>query len=126
MVIKQFPLSSHRFAFKAAMAALAAHDQGKFWEFHKALLENHNAINDEKILSIAKELKLNLARFRDHSKSPANRALVLIDHQEGRKVGVEGTPTVFINGKKVNGRQLGSLFKLVAEELASLKKSSQQ
>jgi protein-disulfide isomerase len=126
VVVKQFPLSNHRFAFKAAMAALAANNQGKFWEFHKMLLENHNAINDEKILSIAKDLKLDLARFNADIKSPANRALVLIDHQEGQRIGVEGTPSVFINGKQVNNRQLGSLFRLVAQELASLKQTLQK
>jgi protein-disulfide isomerase len=126
VVVKQFPLSSHRFAFKAAMAALAANSQGKFWEFHKMLLENHNAINDEKILSIAKDLKLDLARFNADLKSPANRALVLIDHQEGQRIGVNGTPSVFINGKQVDSRQLGSLFRLVAQELAALKQTTQK
>ena len=103
------------------MAALAAHNQGKFWEFHKTLLENHDAINEEKILSIAKELKLNLARFNADSKSPSNRALVLIDHQEGRRIGVGGTPAVYINGKQVKSRQLRNLFRVVAEELAESK-----
>jgi protein-disulfide isomerase len=126
VVVKQFPLSSHRFAFKAAMAALAANSQGKFWAFHKMLLENHNAINDEKILSIAKDLKLDLARFNADLKSPANRALVLIDHQEGQRIGVNGTPSVFINGKQVDSRQLGSLFRLVAQELAALKQTTQK
>ena len=121
IVVKQFPLSSHRFAFKAAMAAMAAHNQGKFWEFHKTLLENHNAINEAKILSIAKELKLNLARFNADSKSPANRALVVIDHREGRKIGVTGTPSVFLNGRQVKSRELGSLIRLVAAELNALK-----
>ena len=120
LVIKHYPLSSHRFAFKAAMAALAAHNQGKFWDFHKTLLENHNALNDAKILSIAKELKLNLEQFRADIKSPANRALILIDHQEGRRIGVAGTPSVFINGRKVNGRRLGELIQIVAAELRTL------
>lgn len=120
IVAKQYPISSHPFAFKAAMAALAAHNQGKFWPFHKALLKNHNSLNDAKIRSLATTLELNLTRFETDTKSPANRALILIDHQEGRKIGVSGTPSVFINGKKIKGRQLGNLFKIVSEELASL------
>lgn len=126
IVVKQFPLSSHKFAFKAAMAAMAAHNQRKFWPFHKALLENHNAINDEKILSIAKDVELNMVRFQADLKSPANRALILIDHQEGRRIGVGGTPSVFINGKKVDSRQLGSLIRIIAEELATLQPSLQK
>jgi len=119
IVVKQFPLSSHKFAFKAAMAAMAAHNQGKFWPYHEALLENHKSINDEKILSLAKDVQLNMARFQADLKSPANRALILIDHQEGRRIGVSGTPSVFINGKKVDSRQFGSLVRIIAEELAT-------
>lgn len=126
IVVKQFPLSNHKFAFKAAMAAMAAHDQGKFWPLHKALLENHNSINDEKILSLAKDVQLNMVRFQADLKSPANRALILIDHQEGRRIGVSGTPSVFINGKKVDSRQLGSLIRIIAEELATLQPSLQK
>ena len=126
IVVKQFPLTSHRFAFPAAMGALAAGKQGKFWEFHQALLKNHNALNDEKILSIARGLKLDMTRYADDSKSPGNRALILEDIEEGRKLGVRGTPTVYLNGKNVKGRELGNLVNLVAEELAALKQPAQQ
>ncbi len=117
VVAKQFPLSSHRFAFKAAMGAMAAHNQGKFWEFHKALLKNHNALNDAKILSIAKELGLDMPRYTGDSKSPGNRALILEDVQDGRDIGVRGTPSVFINGKSIKGNQLNNLLNIIAEEL---------
>ena len=117
IVVKHFPLNSHRFAFPAAMGALAANNQGKFWEFHQTLLKNYNALNDEKILSIAREMKLDMARYNGDSKSPGNRALILEDISDGRKIGVRGTPSVFINGKSVNSRDLGNLVGLVAAEL---------
>jgi len=121
IVVKHYPLNSHRFAFPAAMGAMAAKTQGKFWEFHAALLENHNALNEEKILSIAKELGLDMARYQGDSKSPANRAFILEDISGARKVGVRGTPTVFINGKTVKGRSLGSLINIIAAELENSK-----
>lgn len=121
IVVKHYPLNSHRFAFPAAMGALAAKNQGKFWEFHSTLLENHNALNTEKILSIAKELGLDMARYEGDSKSPASRAFILEDISDARKVGVRGTPTVFINGKNVKSRSLGSLINIIAAELEKAK-----
>lgn len=108
------------------MGAMAAKNQGKFWEFHQALLKNHNALNDGKILSIARDLKLDMARYTEDSKSPGSRALILEDIGDGRKLGVRGTPTVFLNGKNVKGRQLGDLIRIVANELTALKGSSKK
>jgi len=108
------------------MAATAAKNQGKFWEFHRALLKNHNALNDKKILSIANDLKLDMARYTAHSKSPESRALIQEDVRDGRKIGVRGTPSVFLNGKNVKGRQLGDLIRIVANELTALKGASEK
>ena len=60
LVAKNFPLARHKFATKAAMAALAANAQGKFWEFHSKLFENYKVINDAKIQDIAGELGLDM------------------------------------------------------------------
>ena len=122
IVIKHFPLNSHRFAMPAAMAAMAAGIQGKFWEFHKTLLKNHNAINDEKIQWIARELKLDMVRFNSDRKSPENRVVILEDLNDGRRIGVRGTPTIYINGKKVKKDPL----KRVSEELEHIEKTSQK
>lgn len=108
------------------MGATAAKNQGKFWEFHQALLKNHNALNDEKILSIARDLKLDMGRYAGDSKSPGSRALILEDISDGQKLGVRGTPTVFINGKNVKGKQLGELIRIVADELTVLKGASKK
>ncbi len=121
VVAKHFPLSSHRFAFKSAMGAMAAHNQGKFWEFHKALLKNHKALNDAKILSIAKGLGLDMPRYNGDSKSPGNRALILEDIQDGRNIGVRGTPSVFVNGKSIKSNQLGNLLNIITKELKRLR-----
>lgn len=114
-VIKHFPLSNHQFAHSGAMAALAAGNQGKFWEFHSQLLENHNQINEEKILEIVGGLGLNIDRFNQDRESASSRQLIQEDVENGRKIGVRGTPSVFLNGKRVSNP--GKLPELIMREL---------
>jgi protein-disulfide isomerase len=114
-VIKHFPLSNHRFAHQSAMAALAAGYQDKFWEFHSQLLENHNQINDEKILEIAGKMGLNMERFNQDRQSASSRQLIQEDVENGKKIGVRGTPSLFINGKRVDNP--GKLPELIMKEL---------
>ena len=116
-VIKHYPLSNHKFAHQSAMAALAAGKQGKFWEFHGKLLENHNKLNEEKIIEIATELELDLDQFGQDRNLEASRQLIREDMENGKLVGVRGTPSAFLNGKRVKNKDLGSLPKLIAREL---------
>ena len=109
---KNFPLPSHKFAQNAAMASLAAGLQGKFWEFHDKLFENMNALDDAKVQQIARELSLDLDNFARDTKKQSLRDLISRDVVEGNRAQVEGTPTVFVNGKKllnqtVQGFQIG-------------------
>ena len=62
-VFKHFPLNNHKFAWPAAVAALAAERQGKFWEFHDKLYENYNQLNQQKIQLFSQELTLDAVRF---------------------------------------------------------------
>jgi protein-disulfide isomerase len=117
-VIKDFPLSIHPFSRQAAMAALAAEKQGKFWAFHSQLLANYNRLNEKKIQEIAKNLGLDIKRFNHDRHLASSREAIQRDIEEGRKLGVDGTPTVFLNGKRIDNRNLGSLPKLIKEELA--------
>ena len=114
-VIKHFPLSNHQFAHQSAMAALAAGNQGKFWEFHRQLLENHKQINDDKILEIATGMGLNMDQFNQDRQSASSRQLIQQDVENGRKIGVRGTPSMFINGKRVHNP--GKLPELITREL---------
>ncbi|MBC2712237.1 MAG: thioredoxin domain-containing protein [Desulfosarcina sp.] len=116
-VIKHFPLSSHQFAHQGAMAALAAGSQGKFWEFHSQLLENHNNVNDQKILEIAGGLGLNMDQFNQDRNSASSRQLIQEDVENGRSIGVRGTPSVFMNGKRIHNRDMGTLPGLIMREL---------
>lgn len=115
-VIKHFPLSNHKFAHQGAMAVLAAGKQGKFWQFHSQLLENHQQVNDEKILEIAAALELNMDQFNQDRISESGRQLIKADVENGRKIGVRGTPSVFMNGKRI--KNPGLLPALIRRELA--------
>lgn len=116
-VVKHFPLSSHQFAHQGAMAALAAGKQGKFWEYHSQLLENHQRVNEDKLVAIAQGLGLNMEQFKQDRQSPSSQRLIQEDVENGRRVGVRGTPTVFMNGKRMNNDDLRNLPELIAREL---------
>ena len=117
LVVKNFPLSSHKFSYKAATATLAANMQGKFWEFHDKLFKNYNVINDAKIQDIAKELGLDIEKFNKDMKSPAIESLIAKDMDDGRQIGVRGTPTIFINGKTLRNRSLPGIYQVIEAEL---------
>jgi protein-disulfide isomerase len=121
LVHKNFPIRSHKFAYRAALAALAAGRQGKFWEFHDALYKNYNHLNDQKIDEIAKQLQLNETEFKQFQKNPEFAAQIRQDYEEGISLGIRGVPTVFINGKKVRDRSMISLEASIKEELAKTK-----
>ena len=116
-VIKHYPLPSHPFARRAAMAALAAGKQGKFWEFHARALENHNRMSEEKIGEIATELELDMDAFKKDRELAESRRLIDADIQNGKAVGVGGTPSVFLNGKRIANRNLSKLPELIEREL---------
>ncbi len=118
LVIKHFPLSIHDYARKAAIAALAAGKQGKFWEFHEKLFANQNDLNDAKVEAIAGELSLDMEKFKKDLQDPAIASIIDRDMKDGLKANVQGTPTIFINGKLLNQRN----FLLQAIEAALKKK----
>jgi protein-disulfide isomerase len=121
LVHKDFPIRSHRFAFNAAMAALAAGRQGKYWEFHDELYKNYNGLNKEKIDEIARQLSLNETEFQQEQKNPEFVEHIRQDYEEGIRLGLRGVPTVFINGKKMRQRDMETLETVIDAELAKAK-----
>lgn len=115
LVYKQFPLDTHSQAFLAAQASLAAHEQGKFWPLHDRLYAGARQINRTNILAWAKELGFDMPRFVTAMDSDATRARVARDQADGGRAGVEGTPTIFINGKKYQGSLEPAVFLRVLE-----------
>ena len=118
LVIKHFPLSIHEYARKAAIAALAAGKQGKFWEFHEKLFANQKDLNDTKVEAIAGELGLDMEKFKKDLQDPAIASVIDRDMNDGLKANVQGTPSIFINGKLLNQRN----YLLQAIEAALKKK----
>lgn len=117
-VMKHFPLASHKFARQASRAALAADRQGKFWAFHEALFAHYKEINEEKIRGIAQDLKLDLKRWEKDRTDPAIDAIIDGDLENGRRIGVRGTPTVFVNGKEARMRSPQEFIAQVEAEMA--------
>ncbi len=124
IVFKNFPLRNHKFALKAATAALAAKSQGKFWEFHDLLFKNYNKLNDQKIHEIALGLGLDQTEFEKKMKDPGIKAMIRQDLRDGAQAGVRATPTVFINGRRLKNRTLQGFQAAVDKELQKLGKKT--
>jgi len=122
IVFKNYPLKNHKFAAKAATAALAAGRQGKFWEFHDELFKNYRQLSDKKLDEIARKLGLNEAQFQEDRKDPEVVAKVQADYQEGSKIGVRGIPAVFANGRRINNRDLQTIGPIIEKEIKKTKK----
>jgi protein-disulfide isomerase len=103
LIFKQFPLDNHSQAAFAATAALAAHRQGRFWQMHDALFAHHNDLSKESVFAIAKNLGLDMTRFELDLKSVAVQQNLQSDIADGERAGVQGTPTLFIDGQRFNG-----------------------
>jgi protein-disulfide isomerase len=121
LVMKQFPLPMHSFARKAAIAALAAGRQGKFWEIHEKLYANQRELSDTKVEAIAQEIGLNMEQFDKDLKEPAIASLIDRDINNGRQANVQGTPTIFVNGKLLNQRSLQGFDYVIEAELKKKK-----
>lgn len=100
-VFRQFPLSFHPHAMGAAQAALAAQEQGKFWEFHNLLFAHQDALGKEALLDYAGQVGLNIKAFEAASNSEATAARVAEDLRLGEGARVQGTPTMYINKRRI-------------------------
>lgn len=117
LVFKHFPLRNHKFARPASIAAIAAGRQGKFWEFHDLLFKNYNRLNAQKIREIAQQLNLDMGKFDRDQKDPGNGKIINRDLSEGNRVGVRGTPTVFINGRLLRNRSQAGFQAMIEKTL---------
>jgi len=119
LVTRDFPLSQHAEAFKAAEAAEAAREQGKYWEYIAVLMRNQSSLGVEKLKSFASELGLDRARFDSALDSGKFAEMVQLDVEDGMKLGLTGTPSLFINGRRVNARSYEELKATVDAALKS-------
>ncbi|MDR2582163.1 MAG: thioredoxin domain-containing protein [Fibromonadaceae bacterium] len=101
LVYKNFPLSFHTSAPAAAASAMAAHKQGKFWEYRWALASNFQSLNDSTFIETAKKVGLNVEQFKKDMVLDADKqAIIDRDMKLGSEVGVQGTPNFYVNGKR--------------------------
>jgi protein-disulfide isomerase len=122
IAFKHQPLPFHPNADPAAQASMAAHEQGKFWEMHDKMFANQQALDRPSLDKYAQELGLNMARFKAAMDSGKYKDKVQKDSAEGNKIGANGTPTFFINGRKLEGAQPFDNFKsMIDAELAKAK-----
>jgi protein-disulfide isomerase len=104
LVYKDFPLSFHQHARNAAKAARAAGEQGKYWEMHDLIFEKYSSLTVEMFKEFAAKLNLDMNRFASDFSSNKYDNLIQQDMNLGRKAGVAGTPTLFMNGKRMKSR----------------------
>jgi protein-disulfide isomerase len=122
VAFKNQPLPFHANARLAAAASLAANAQGKFWEYHDKLFANQQALDRASLDKYAAELGLDMAKFKAALDSKKFDAQITADATEATSAGVDGTPTFFINGRRLVGAQPIEQFKAIIQE--ELKKSS--
>jgi protein-disulfide isomerase len=116
VAFKQLPLPFHNNAHAAAEASLAAKEQGKFWEMHKKLFTNQQALDRPNLEKYAQELGLDMGKFKAALDTNKYKEKVDQELAEGNKIGARGTPTFFINGKIFVGAQPLEAFKARIDE----------
>jgi protein-disulfide isomerase len=122
VVFKHSPLPFHKDAELASVAALAAGEQGKFWEMHDLLFANQKALGKDSLIKYGEQLGLNMGKFKAALDNPAPYvAKIKEDQALGAKNGARGTPTFFINGKKIVGAQPYENFEKMVEEALKAK-----
>ena len=109
LVARDYPLPQHAEAFKAAEAAEAAREQGKYWEYSAKLFGHQSALGVDNLKRYATELGLDRAKFDAALDGAKFTAQVRRDLLDGQKVGVNGTPSLFINGRRVSDRSYAGL-----------------
>lgn len=120
IVYRQFPLNNiHPRAQKAAEAALCANDQDKFWQLHDAMFVDQKNLSIDDLKSKAAALSMNTATFATCLDSGKHAEAVNASIDEGSRLGVDGTPALFINGRYLGGNQpYDAIAKIIDDELA--------
>lgn len=121
LVYKSFPLRNHQYAMDAAKAAMAAHQMGKFWEYHDLIFKNFSSLSPEKFKEFRTELKLDEKEFEKHLNDPKIEEKIKSDFQNGIDAGVRGTPSLYINGKQVKNRRPEAIKEMIKLELEKSK-----
>lgn len=115
VAFKHRPLPMHDHARVAAKASLAAEMQGKFWEYHDVLLAHRDALDRASLEGYAATIGLDKQRFARDLDDPRLEARVAADEAQGSRLKVEGTPTAFVNGRRITGAQPIAVYRAAVE-----------
>jgi protein-disulfide isomerase len=125
LVMKNYPYKYRDYSFIAAEAALAARDQGKYWEMHDLLLKNSPKLDRESLIRYAKQLGLDVRSFAEAIDKKKHREEIERDVKLAQSLDLYNTPTFFINGRKIVGDVPYEYLKeAVEEELKNEKRQS--
>ena len=116
VVWKNNPLPFHPNAMPAALATMAAHDQGKFWEFHDKLFADQAHLDPATYEKYASETGINVAKFKAAIDAKKHEGDIKDDMAVAEKFGARGTPSFFINGRPLRGAQPKEAFKTVIDK----------
>ena len=108
-VIRDFPDPYNKYSVKAAEAAEAAHQQGKYWEYAEKLYSHQGALQLDKLKRYAAEIGLERGPFDEALDEGTFNDQIQLDIAEAAKIGVVDTPTFFINGKRTSGQSYAEL-----------------
>lgn len=120
IVFKHYPLAFHKQALPAALASMAAGAQGKFWEYHDELFLHQSSLSNATYLEIAQNMGLDRKTFSLDMMRPSIRKKIEQDMSDAKKAGVTGTPSIFVNGRKLKKRNFDAFSKLIDVELSKL------
>lgn len=116
-MVHKFLPHSHEFSRQAAIAALAADEQGKFWEFSDKLFEYQSVLTEAKVIEIAGMLKMDVNRFKKTMQDPALEELIDRDLNNARYLDIRATPQVYINGVVFKELTLPAFSDAIEKEL---------
>lgn len=124
LVYRHFPLIQHRNAVPASLASEAAAKQGKFWDMYNLLFSNHSewtelADPSSVFLGYATKIGLDLKQYESNLADPALLARVKRDENEGLKIGINATPTFFVNGKAITNPASYDEFQTIIQTAAN-------
>ncbi len=128
-VFRQYPFlddsSATQESDQAANASLCAADQGRFWDYHDMLYtnwdgENQGSFNDRRLVAFAEELKLEMDSFNKCFKANSHKSQISQDLQDAIRMGISGTPSLFVNGKIVAPQQVPTFEEIKAAVDAAL------
>jgi protein-disulfide isomerase len=114
---QRLPRPFHHNSCKASLHARCAAEQGKFWEYHDLLFENQGQYNDETLIKYAQDLELDVDKFLKCTTSKKYLDSIITDIDEGVALGVSGTPTFFIESKKLEGYRTAEDYQAFIDEI---------